>query len=60
MLRKVYFIILLSLTLACTGSSWANPGNQATPVTTAAITRDTVIITEEAMGWIEAKVNPTV
>ncbi len=60
MLRKVHFIILLSLTLACVGSSWASPGNQATPVTTTTITRDTVIITEEAMGWIEAKVNPTV
>jgi RND family efflux transporter MFP subunit len=60
MLRKVHFIILLSLMLAGAGSSRANPGNQATPVTSAAVTRDTVIITEEAMGWIEAKVNPTV
>ncbi|MCD6534031.1 MAG: efflux RND transporter periplasmic adaptor subunit [Deltaproteobacteria bacterium] len=32
----------------------------ATPVTATSVTRDTVIITEEAMGWIEAKINPTV
>jgi RND family efflux transporter MFP subunit len=58
--RKFNFIILLSLMLAGAGSVWANPGHQATPVTSTAITRDTIIITEEAMGWIETKVNPTV
>jgi len=31
-----------------------------TPVTTVSVTRDTIVVTEEAMGWIEAKVNPKI
>ncbi len=58
MLRKISWVIILSLFFAVTVG--ANPGDQATPVTTTLVVRDAVIITEEAMGWIEAKVNPTV
>ncbi len=58
MLRKFPWIIMFGLFFAASG--WAESGNQATPVTTAAVVRDTIIVTEEAMGWIEAKINPTV
>lgn len=60
MLRRIYFIFILLFTIAGVNCSWADSGNQATPVTTALIVRDSIIITEESMGWIEAKINPTV
>lgn len=55
-----YYLIIFFLIAAGAGLSWAESGSQGTPVTTTQITRDTVIVTEEAMGWIEAKVNPMV
>jgi len=48
------------VTFTCVMSSWAEPGTQGTPVTATTVISDTVFITEEAMGWIEAKVNPEV
>jgi RND family efflux transporter MFP subunit len=51
----VVFVIVL-----CVSNSWAEPGKKRTTVTVTSVIRDTVIITEEAMGWIETKVNPEV
>ena len=58
MLRKFSWIIMFGLFFVATG--WADSGSQVTPVTTAPVVRDTITITEEALGWIEAKINPTV
>ncbi len=60
MLRILHCLIVFFIAIAGAGYSWAEPGNQGTPVTTTPVIRDTVIVTEEAMGWIEAKVNPMV
>lgn len=58
MLRKFYWVMVFCLLLVST--VWASSGGQMTPVTTVPITRDTIVVTEEAMGWIEAKVNPKI
>ncbi len=60
MLRLLQFTVWLIVAVVFTGYSWADPGNQGVPVTVASVVNDTVIITEESMGWIEAKVNPVV
>ncbi len=60
MLRISHCLIVFFITVVGAGYSLAETANRATPVTATSITRDTVIITEEAMGWIEAKVNPKV
>ncbi len=60
-MSKVFYcavIFIATLTLAV--SSWAEPGKQQVPVTATPVIRDTVVITEEAMGWIETKANPMV
>ena len=57
MLRVLHCLIILIITIAGAGSVWASSG---TPVTATSVTRATVIITEESMGWIEAKINPKV
>ncbi len=58
--RRPHWIIILILSLFISESVWAGAKNSATPVTTTEVIRDTVIVTDEAMGWIEAKVNPKV
>jgi len=58
MLRILRWVFIFCLLLAGTG--WANSGGQMTPVTTVPVTRATIVVTEEAMGWIEAKVNPKI
>ncbi len=58
MLRIFRWVCICCLLLV--GNSWANSGGQMTPVTTVLVTRDTIVVTEEAMGWIEAKVNPKI
>ncbi len=60
MLSVWSYVIVLFVFVAGVGSSWADIDKQGTPVTTAPVIRDTVTITEEAMGWIEAKINPEV
>ena len=60
MLRILHCLIVFFIAIAGAGHSWAEPGNPGTPVTATPVIRDTVIITEESMGWIEAKVNPKV
>ncbi len=58
MLRIFRWVFIFCLLLA--GNGWANSGGQMTPVTTVSVTRATIVVTEEAMGWIEAKVNPKI
>ncbi len=60
MTRVFYCMFVFLVTLTYTVSSWAETGNQGVPVTASTLIRDTVIITEESMGWIESKVNPEV
>ena len=60
MLRISHCLIVFFITVAGAGYSLAETANRATPVTATSITRNIVIITEESMGWIEAKVNPKV
>ena len=59
MSRIFYYLILLCVTVANPGIAYAEP-NKGIPVTTTQVIRDTVIITEESMGWIETKANPMV
>ena len=58
MLRILRWVFIFCLLLASTG--WAGSGGQMTPVTTVPVARATIVVTEEAMGWIEAKVNPKI
>ena len=58
MLRKFRWVFIFCLLLA--GNGWASSGGQTTPVTTVSVIRATIVVTEEAMGWIEAKVNPKI
>ncbi len=58
--KRTHWIAILMLLLLISENGWANSTDSTTPVTTTAVVRDTVIVTEEAMGWIEAKVNPKV
>ncbi|MEA3332236.1 MAG: efflux RND transporter periplasmic adaptor subunit [Pseudomonadota bacterium] len=67
MLKIFHCLIVLLITITGADPGWTETKNdnqpppvKATPVTATSVTRDTVIITEEAMGWIEAKINPTV
>jgi len=60
MLKISHCLIVFFIAITGSGLSWAETENPGTPVTTTSITRDTVIITEESMGWIEAKANPKV
>lgn len=60
MSRLFHCIIMFLITLTCVASSWAESISHGTPVTATNVVRDTVILTEEAMGWIESKVNPEV
>ena len=60
MLKLFHCIIVLLIAVAGAGQSWAELDNPGTPVTASPVIRDTVIITEESMGWIEAKINPKV
>ncbi|MEA1923674.1 MAG: efflux RND transporter periplasmic adaptor subunit [Pseudomonadota bacterium] len=67
MLKIFHCLIVLLITIAGAGQGWTETKTEkqkssitATPVTATSVTRATVIITEESMGWIEAKVNPTV
>ena len=60
MSRVFYCLLVLFVTVGCVSNTWAEPGEKVTPVTATPVIHDTVIITEEAMGWIETKVNPEV
>ena len=60
MYRVLYCIVIFLVTPTCVVSSWAESGKQGVPVTTTALNRSTITVTEESMGWIEAKVNPMV
>ncbi len=60
MLRISHYLIVFFIAVAGAGLGWAEAEKPGTPVTVAPIIRGTVVITEEAMGWIEAKVNPKV
>ena len=60
MSRVFYSMCVFLVTLTCSVSSWAESAKQGVPVTASTLIRDTVIITEESMGWIESKVNPEV
>ena len=67
MLKIFHCLIVLLITIAGAGQGWTEtksdsqkPPVTATPVTATSVTRATVIITEESMGWIEAKINPKV
>jgi len=53
-------MIVLFVAVTLVDNSLAEVGNQAIPITASQVVRDTVIITEESMGWIEAKINPIV
>lgn len=58
--RVLHYVVVFFVTFTCVVSSWAAPDNQGTVVTATYIIRDTVVVTEEAMGRIETKVNPKV
>ena len=60
MLKTLYCILGLCIIFAGPLRLQADTDKQGTPVTAASLIRDTVIITEESMGWIETKVNPEV
>ena len=62
MLRVLRCVIVVFIAIAffSAGNSLAELGKQGTPVTATSVVRDTVIITEESMGWLEAKINPEV
>ena len=60
MWKILHCIIVLFIAVAGATASWAEVGNQKTPVTATSVIRNTVIVTEESMGWIEAKINPKV
>ena len=67
MLKIFHCLIVLLITIAGAGQGWTEtkadnqqPPVIATPVAATSVIRDTVIITEESMGWIEAKINPKV
>ncbi len=60
MFKILNCLTVLFVAVFCAGLSWAEIENSGTPVTAIPVVRDTVIITEESMGWIEAKVNPKV
>ncbi len=60
MLKIFHCLIVLFMAVAGANPCWAEPGKLGTPVTATPVVRDTVIITEESMGWIEARVSPKV
>jgi len=61
MLRWYGSFLVLWLGVFIAQGCWAADDNhRGTPVTSAAVVLDTVMITEETMGWIEAKINPEV
>ncbi|MCD6292188.1 MAG: efflux RND transporter periplasmic adaptor subunit [Deltaproteobacteria bacterium] len=67
MLKIFHCLIVLLITIAGAGPTWCKtksnnqpPAVAATPVTAIPVIHDTIIVTEESMGWIEAKVNPKV
>jgi len=60
MSRVFCCLLVLFVTVGSVSNTWAEPGEKVTPVTATPVIHDTVIITEEAMGWIETKVNPEV
>ena len=60
MSRVFYCMVMILVTLTFVVNSWAEPDKQGVSVTVTTLIRDTVIITEESMGWIETKVNPEV
>jgi RND family efflux transporter MFP subunit len=60
MLRILHCIVVFFVAVVFVTDSWAEPGSRGTPVTATSVVRDTVVITEESMGWIETKVNPEV
>ena len=60
MIRVFHLSIVLFMLTTGANLTWAETANQKTPVTATPVRRDSVIITEESMGWIEAKINPKV
>ena len=67
MLKIFHCLIVLLITIAGADQGWTETKSDkqkssvtTTPVTATSVTRATVIITEESMGWIEAKTNPKV
>ncbi len=56
--RKFHMGIVFIAVMLCI-NSLAESGNHV-PVTVSTVIHDTVIVTEESMGWIESKVNPEV
>lgn len=60
MLKILHCVVIFFVAITSVSTSWAESGSKGTPVTATPVIRDTIIITEESMGWIEAKINPEV